>query len=289
MPWELKKDDDGNPVFEEKDGQMLPVYVDPDGQDLPLDPPAMYQKIQDMGKNNQKDRKKYAELRDQFKIFEGIDDLGDWKKKAEEALVTVQNLADKDLIDARKVEELKKDINSAWEEKLSLKDTAINDMQKEHVVEIENLNKKIRTLLVSNKFASSKHFNGSEKVTVLRPDIGEAYFGKYFAVEEVNNEPVVRAYYEPTHETLVISKVNPGEPADFEEALGMIIDRDPDKESLLRGAKGGSGGQGGSGEEEEVNDIKKLQEQLATARENGNVTSMIAIRNRLHDLRKKSA
>jgi hypothetical protein len=250
MPWQIKVDDNDAPVFQEKDGNMLPVYIDPDGQELALDPPSMYQKIADMGKNNQADRKKYTQLRDQFKIFGDIEDLEGWKKEADKALQTVQNLQDKDLIDAKKVDDLKRDINAAWEEKLRLKDTAIADLQKEHSGVIENLNGKIRKLLVSNKFASSKFFNGAEKITVMRADVGEAYFGQFFNVEEVDGEPVVRAYYDRAHENLVTSKLNPGEPADFEEALGMIIDRDPDKETLLRSTSGGSGGRGGSGGDE---------------------------------------
>lgn len=288
MPWKLKVDDDQNPVFVEKDGQKLPVYIDPDGKELPLDPPSMYVKITDMGKANQADRKKYTELRDKFKIFEDIEDLPDWKKKAEGAITTVQNLADKDLIDAKKVDELKKDINAAWEEKLGKKDQTIADLQKEHSASVEQLNGKIRTLLVSNKFASSKYFNGPDKVTVLRSDVGEAYFGKHFAVEEVDGEPVIRAYYDVAHENLVTSKLNPGEPADFEEALGMIIDRDPDKETLLRGTGGGSGGGGGGGDDDaDTSDIGKLEKQLAEAQKNGDAVRMIAIRNKLNQVRKK--
>jgi hypothetical protein len=81
MPWTLKVDENESPVFQEKDGVNCPVYIDPDGEELVLNPPSMYQKIADMGRQNQKDREKYTSLRDQMKLFEGVDDLAGWKKQ----------------------------------------------------------------------------------------------------------------------------------------------------------------------------------------------------------------
>ena len=291
MTWKLKVDDNDNPVFEEKNGVKCPVYIDPDGTELALDPPSMYDKIQDMGRQNQKDRKNYTEARDKLKPFEGIDDLEDWKKTAEEALATVKNLKDKDLMDADKVANLKREINEAWDEKLRQKDAAISDIEKSHAAALEAKDSKIRTLLVSNKFAQSKFFNGKDSITVLPADIAEDHFGKHFKVEEDGGTMVLRAYYDAGHTDLIRSKTNPGEPATFDEAIGFIIDKHPRKEGLLRGSAGGSGGGGGNGGggDNDQSEVKKLEKQLKAAQDAKDVQAMVAIKNRLHEARKKEA
>ena len=288
MSWKIKLDDQEQPVFEDRDGVKCPVYIDPEGTELALDPPSMFDKIQNMGKQNQKDRDKYKEMRDTLKVFDGIKDLAEWKKQADEALSTMQNLKDKDLMDAEKVSQLKKEINTAWEEKIRLKESAISDIEKKHAIELAEKDTKIRTLLVSNKFAQSKYFNGKDSITVLPSDIAEDHFGKNFRVEEENGKMALRAYHD--NGDLVRSKVNPGEPAEFDEAMGFILDKHPRRDALLRGSSGGSGSIGGDSDNGSgSNDIKKLEQQLAEAQKAGNVVATISIKNRLFDAKKREA
>jgi hypothetical protein len=253
-----------------------------------LNPPSMYQKIADMGRQNQKDREKYTSLRDQMKLFEGVDDLAGWKKAADEAIATVENMNDKDFMDASKVATLKQEINQAWEEKLRRKDAAISDIEKTYTEAIAERDSKIRYLLVSNQFASSRFFTGEKPVTWFPPAEAEKVFGHHFKVEEEDGKTVVRAYH--TNGDLIRSKENPGEPAGFDEAMGFILDAHPNKERFIRGTTGGSGATGGSGTgDSEKSEVKKLEKQLADAQAKGNVKLSITLKNRLHEARRKSA
>lgn len=246
------------------------VYIDQDDGDkeLPLDPIQMYGKITNLGKENQTHRDKVKTLTDRYSFLDDIEDVADWKKKADEALSKVSNWKDADYIKAEKVEALKADITSAYEEKLAAKDTAISELQEGHATETSKLSGQIRRLLVSSKFASSKYFGADGKTTLADPEIAEAYFGKNFKVEaDANGEPIVRAFF--GNGDPVLSKVNPGEPADFEEAIGLIIDAYPGKDGILKskgggsGAGGGQGGGGGGGDD--LSQLKKQHQEAMTA------------------------
>lgn len=289
MTWKLKTDPENNdaPVV---DDQGRVVYIDPDGKELPLDPPAMYQKIADLGKENQTHRTKYDEVVKKFDALKDIEDIVKWKEEADKALEAVANFNDKDWMKAEKVESLKKQITDAYEQKLKDKEKGVVTLQADHQAEIEKLNQQIRRLLVSNKFAVSKYFSGGgeKSVTILPSNIAEDHFGKYFQVEEgADGMPVIKAVY--SSGDAVLSKVNPGEPADFEEAIGLIIDQYPGKESILRSTSGGSGGGGGEGNEEEGDsgDLAKLRKQYAEAQAAGNSRLMVTLKNRIFDLEKK--
>lgn len=289
MTWKLKTDPENNdaPVV---DDQGRVVYIDPDGKELPLDPPAMYQKIADLGKENQTHRTKYDEVVKKFDALKDIEDIVKWKEEADKALEAVANFNDKDWMKAEKVESLKKQITDAYEQKLKDKEKGVATLQADHQAEIEKLNQQIRRLLVSNKFAVSKYFSGGgeKSVTILPSNIAEDHFGKYFQVEEgADGMPVIKAVY--NNGDPVLSKVNPGEPADFEEAIGLIIDQYPGKESILRSTSGGSGGGGGEGNEEEGDsgDLAKLRKQYAEAQAAGNTRLMVTLKNRIFDLEKK--
>lgn len=285
--WKVKVDPDNNntPVFTE-DGKI--VYIDPQGQELPLDPVAMYNKISELGKSNQKDREKYTQLRDQFSAFEGIDDIAKWKADADKAIETVANFNDKDWMKADKVDQLKREMGDAYEDKLKQAKTSFGEKETALNSVIEKKNAQIRTLLVSNKFANSPYFSGEKRKANLLPDVAEAYFGKHFRVEEneKTGEISVVAYH--VNGDQILSKVNPGELADFDEAIGIIIDTHPQKDYFLRAAPGGSGGQGGAGDDGEgADELTKLEKQLVEAQKNGDAKTAIALKNKIHTLRQK--
>ncbi|MGD9156794.1 MAG: hypothetical protein PVG39_00170 [Desulfobacteraceae bacterium] len=289
MTWKLKTDPENNdaPVI---DDQGRIVYIDPDGKELPLDPPQMYNKISELGKENQTHRTKHEEVVKKFEAFKDIEDIAKWKEEADKALEAVANFNDKDWMKAEKVDSMKKQITDAYEQKLKDKDKGIGDLKTEHQLAIEKLNQQIRRLLVSNKFAVSKYFSGGgdKSVTILPSNIAEDHFGKYFQVEEGNDGmPTIKALY--ANGDPVLSKVNPGEPADFEEAIGLIIDQYPGKESILRGTSGGSGGGGGGGEDEtgDSGDLAKLKKQYAEAQTAGNSRLCVTLKNRIFELERK--
>lgn len=283
MSWKLKIDEKTQSPVVTEDGKI--VYINPDGDELPLDPPSMYEKIGSLGKSNQKDREKYTSLRDKFSPFSEIEDIVKWKEEADKALEAVANFNEKDWLKADKVDALKKEITSAYEEKLAAKDAAYAEKEKAIFQTVEKKDQQIRQLLVSNKFAVSKYFNGKDSKTLLPPDLAESYFGKHFRVEEADDGSLSIKAFNSVGDP-ILSKVEPGEPAEFEEAIGFIVDGYPHKDQILRAAGSGSGGSGGGGGGGAGggDELASLRKQLEKAQANGDAKTMISLRNRIHRL-----
>jgi len=153
---------------------------------------------------------------------------------------------------------------------------------KTHTELLSKKDSEIRRLMVTNKFAVSSFFVGEKKKTTLPPDIGEAYFGKNFKVEEIDGESKLRAYY--SNGEPIISRLNPGEPAEFEEAMGLIIDAYPGKDGILAAPGGGSGGGGGHGQEGESDDLANLKQKHKEAMEAGQSQLAISLTNKIFAL-----
>ena len=174
--WKLKKDENGVEVFTDD----KPVYIDPDGKELPLDPVHMYTKIIDLGKESKEHREAAKAVSEQLKIFEGIDDLPDWKKQADEAMEKIQNFNDKDWLKAEKVEKLKEDMASSYTEKLSNAQKGFDLKESEYKDAISTKDAQMRKLMITNLFSTSPYFSGTNPKTNLPPAIAETYFGKNF-------------------------------------------------------------------------------------------------------------
>ena len=286
--WKMKIDEETKaPVV---DGQKI-VYIDPNGKELPLDPVSMYQKISELNGENQKHRQKYEEYTAKITPFKDIEDIAAWKEEAEKAIATVKNFNDKDWMKAEKVEALKADMSKAYEEKMKQKELAFQAKEKAYSAEKEKLDFQIRSLLVTNKFASSNYFSGDgsnkNSLTILPSKIAEDHFGKHFKVENTGDRLITKAYY--SNGDAVISQKNPGEPADFDEAIGLILDQYPGKEGLLRSTSGGSGGTGGSGDSGENTSYNELNRQYKEATKAGDGKLAIVLKNRMFAAQKKSA
>jgi len=283
--WKVKKDGEGGIVY---DGEK-PVYIDPDGKELALDPPQMYGKIIDLGKESKGHRERADAATTTLKLFEGIDDLSAWKTEADGALETVKNFNEKDWLKADKVEKLKKDMKDAYEDQETTLKKGFELKTEELQGTIGKKDVQIRKLMVSNKFATSPYFSGPEPKTNLPPEIAETYFGKNFKVEEdkETKELSLVAYYNNGDQ--VLSRQNPGELAEFDEAMASIFDVYPGKERLLRAKGGGTGAGGGSGDEHEgdTDDIKQLETDYAEATKAGDAKKAISIKNRLWKLRQQ--
>jgi len=282
MPLVMKLDAETNaPVI--TDDKKIVYYddQDPDKKDLPLDPAGMYVKIGELGKQNKKDRDNYRDLRDTYKIFENIeaDKLSEWKENADKALATVENFNDKDWMKADKVDKLKADMKESYDAKLAAKDQVLNERDNAHLEVVGKKDSVIRKLMVTNKFAQSPFFVGEKKKTILPPDIGEDTFGKYYKVEDDDGKAVLRAYH--ANGDIINSKLNPGEPAEFEEAMGIIIDEYPNRDSILAASSGGSGGQGGKGNQGDPDDLATLKTQHKEALKNGQTQLAISLKNKI--------
>lgn len=288
----LKFDEDGNPVIIEKEGLHYPVYVDDDGKEIEADVPQMYAKIVELGGEAKQRREKFKELEGKFKIFSEIENLEEWKTEAEKAMETVKNFDDKKLMDAGKVDEIKKQMKEVHKEEID----AINNSHKSRYAEYDEKLKdkedKIYHLMVSSKFAQSPLFSGKDPVSTLPPEIAETYFGKNFKVEEGNNGDLrVTGYISGNP---IYSRKNPGELADFDEALEAVVDAYPLKDRILRSSGGGSGAGGGSGDSDRskggiAGEIARLTSLHKKAMEEKNAKLAVSLKNRIHDLRGRQA
>lgn len=221
----LKLDEKGNVVVQ--DGK--PVYVSEDGKtEVPYDAPAMHSRIVAMGEEAKKHREAKEAAEGKLKAFEGIADPA----AALKALETVKNLDEKKLVDAGEVAKIKAEAVKAYEEK-------IVDLNKSHANALNKITGERDALRagwdqekVFSAFTGSKFVN--EKMSIPA-DMVVSHFGARFKIEDGK---IVG--YHPTGDK-VFSRSKPGDPAEFEEALELLVDAYPNKEHILKGS-GQSGG-----------------------------------------------
>jgi hypothetical protein len=210
----LKLDDAGHAVL--KDG--MPVYTHDDGTDAPFDVVKTLDNIKALRGEAKTHREAKEAAEERLKTYTGIDD----PKKALEALETVGKLDAKRLIDAGQVDTFKAEINKAWETKYGALE------QERDGLRGELYNEKVGGAFARSKFIAEK--------LVLPPDLAQAAFGKHFKVEG-GKVKAVDAAGSP-----IFSKKSPGSEADFEEAVEILVDAYPRKDSILKADnKGGSG------------------------------------------------
>jgi hypothetical protein len=162
-------------------------------------------------------------LKEKLKGFEGIED----PEAARKALETVQNLDHKKLVDAGEVEKVKAEISKSFQTQL---DTEKARAQK---LEAELYSEKIGGRFSRSKFIADK--------LAIPADLVQARFGTQFKIEEGKITPY------DAHGNKIYSKSNPGEMADFDEALELITEQYPYKDTILKGsAAQGGGARGGT-------------------------------------------
>lgn len=212
---------EGKTYAEVQDGK--PVFTADDGKDIAFDAVGTADTIKRLNAEAKGHREAKEAAETKLKTFEGIDDPG----AAKDALTKIANLKDKDLIEAGKVEEIKAAAIKAVEDKYA-----------PVVQERDKLKGDLYSERVGGQFARSKFI--SEKVTVPA-DIMQARFGEHFKDEDG------KAVAYDASGNKIYSRAKPGETAGFDEALEILIDAYPYKDSLLKGTGGGSGAKPGSG------------------------------------------
>lgn len=279
--WALKKTEEGSPIL---DGNKI-FFIDPDGKELALDPPSMYSKILDLGKENKKHREKVEQLNSVVSLFQDVEDIPKWKEEAQKALETVKNFNDKDWMAADKVERLKKEMMESYEQKLGQHKSVFENAVKEKESVIKTKDSQIHRLLISNNFSVHPLFGGPKPKTKLSPELAEAYFSKHFRLEEnpKSKELTLMAYQDPGRfETPIYSRENPGEVASFIEAMNELWDRFPGKDSLMDAPAGGAGARGGGTASGDYDDLSTLKKAHADAIAAGDAKTAIALKNKIH-------
>lgn len=219
----LKLDDQGHVVVQ--DGK--PVYVHEDGKEVAFDAPGTVSTISRLNGEAKSHRERAEAAEQAMKGFEGITDPA----AALKALSTVKNLDDKRLVDAGEVEKVKAEAIKA-----------IEDRYAPMVKENETLKGQLNSHLIGGAFASSKFI--AEKFAAEGPagvEIARALFGNSLKVEDGK----VVGYDQSGNK--LYSRARPGELASAEEAIELLVDSYPHKNSILKGsgANGGGAGHGG--------------------------------------------
>ncbi len=286
---EIAKDENGHVKLDEATG--LPLYIDDKGAEVPVDAAKMYTKIIELGNESKERREKSQELAKKFSIFDDVEDVEKWHADAVKAMETVANFDEKDWLQASKVESMKQQMKDAHATEIEKVTESFRGSIEEKDGLLSRKDAQIRELLVSNMFASSPLFVGEKKKTILTPDAAEAIFGPQFKVEETKEGKLaVRGYY-VNGDPVYSRTINPGEPAEFNEAIELIFDEYPNKNNYIAGGKSGTGSRGGKGgeEEEPETDIAKLEKQYQEALDSGKASLAITLKNRIHTLRTKAA
>lgn len=218
---------DGQIATTDVNGTKLPVFIHADGKEAPFDADSTLGTISRLNGEAKSHRERAEKAEGSLKAFEGITDPA----AALKALNTVKSLDDKKLIDAGEAQRVR--------------DEAIKSVQAQFepvVKERDTLKGELYAEKIGGSFARSKFI--ADKVAIPA-DMVQAAFGRHFTVE--GGKIVAK----DANGNQLFSRTRHGEPADFDEALELLVDAYPHKASILKGsgASGGgaSGSQGGGG------------------------------------------
>jgi hypothetical protein len=226
----LKLNEEGHAVL--VDGK--PVYVHDDGKEIPFDAAQTVATISRLNKEAQTHRegKEAAEtqlgaMKDQVKVFEGLD-----PKAAKEALQKLKDIGDGKLIESGKLEEVRGAAQKEYEARLKAYQEEFGAKEGKLMAEREALQGHLNNEIIGGSFARSKFIN--EKIAVP-VDMIQATFGKNFKVEDGKLVAV------DAQGNKIFSRARPGEMADFDEALGSLVEQYAHRDHILK-ASGASGG-----------------------------------------------
>ena len=223
-----------------------PVYVHDDGSEVPHDAPHAVATISRLNGEAKTHHEAKEQLEKQVKAFEGLD-----PEQAKQALITVQNLDMKKLVDAGEVDKVKAEITEALKKTY---EPQLQQLQQER----DAVQQQLHGELIGGGFARSKFIQDNIAVPM---DMVQNTFGKNFKIEDGK----VVAYGADGQK--IYSRSRPGEVADFDEALETLVGGYQYKDSILKGSQAGGGGFQGGGQGGQVPkslaDCKTREEKVA--------------------------
>lgn len=221
MPFKYQAD--GQITTVDVNGAKLPVFIHADGKEAPFDADSTLGTISRLNGEAKSHRERAEKAEGSLKAYEGITDPA----AAIKALGVVANLDAKKLVDAGEVEKVKAE--------------AIKSVQAQFepvVQERDKLKGELFAEKIGGSFARSKFI--ADKVAIPA-DMVQAAFGRHFTVE--GGKIVAK----DANGNQLFSRTRHGEPADFDEALELLVDAYPHKASILKGSGASGGGAGGGG------------------------------------------
>lgn len=203
-------------VIELKDGN--PVYVDATGREMVV----KHDTISNLNAEAKTLREAKEKAENTLKNYDGLD-----AKLAKEAIDKLKQIDAKQLIDAGKVEEVKSQIKTEYEKQLQEKDTLAQQLQT-----------RLDDMQVNSVFSQSDFVRNNIAVP---QDMFEASFRKNFKIEDGK----IVAYDKAGNR--LMSKQSIGEFATPEEALRLLVEAHPQKDTILKAGVGSGSGADGSG------------------------------------------
>jgi hypothetical protein len=281
----LKLDENGAVVTLEKDGNHYPIYIDDDGKEIDVDVPNLFAKVSELSTEAKNHRQEKSVLKETLLPFEGIEDLPEWKVVADKAIETVKNYDDKQLVAANKVEQIKLQIIEVKDEEIQQVHKSYRQKMDEYDSKLLHKDGQIYELAISNKFAQSPLFSGSNRTYKIPADMAEAKFSRQIKLEEGKDGKLREVGYKLDGEP-VYSRKNPGELAYFDEFMPEIIDEYPNKDDLIDATAGsGSGGGDGAGGLKGVDaEIAKLKVLYKAAMDAKDGKTAVPLKNRIFEL-----
>lgn len=211
----LKVDDKGAVVV--ADGK--PVYVHDDGKEAAFDAAAAMASIGRLNSEAKGHRERWESAEGKLKAFGDMDPA-----VAVKALETVKNFDATKFVAAGEVEKIKIEAIKATEDKY-----------KPYLKKVETLESQLYQEKIGGSFARSKYI--SDKLNIPGAPT-QSIFGHHFKIEDGK----VVGY--DTSGNKLFSRVRPGDLADFDEALEMIVTAYPYRDNIMKGTGAtGSGSQ----------------------------------------------
>lgn len=204
-----------NGAIEMKDGK--PIAIKPDGSEVPYDLNQTTATIQRITGDLTTAKTKLAAAEAKAAAFDGLDPA-----VAKEAIDTVSKIKDKKLLDTAGVDQLRAEITKGYETKIAEKEAAITAA-----------NSKLNGMMLGAAFTGSKYVADKLAIPV---DLAQSFFGQFFSVEGDKITAKGRdgnPIYAPDR---------PGEIANFDEALSVLVGGYPHKDQILKGSKHTGGG-----------------------------------------------
>jgi len=235
----LKLDESGNAVLDENKNPVY-IFTDKDGtKEEGVDVVQMFGKISSVNKESMDRRLKLKEYESTIQTLanHGIeqDKLEEFIETSKSNSQKVQNFSEKDMKSAEEVEKIKKGVSESYDNKIKELNLVLETVKVSSQKELSTKEQTIRNLLIKGAFNKSDFIKDK---TVLIPDIAFNTFGKFFQVEErENDDPVVYALDSKGEK--IFSKTKPGEYADPEESIEILIKGHPQADAIMRASDGG--------------------------------------------------
>ena len=235
---ELKLDENGNVCLDDKG---LPIFIFKEEGAEPtengVDVPSLFIKIKNLNKESMDHRLAGKASAEKLKpvIDAGIEDLEAFIAEAASNKEAVGNFNEKDLKSVEEVNQIKQGVSDSYEQKIKDLNTVIGDMNITSTTKLAQKDQNIRDLVIKGAFDRSDFIKDR---TVLTPEIAFHTFGRSFKIEETDDGGLETFALKSDGEK-VYSMANPGQLANPEEAIELLIKGHSDSASILRTSSGG--------------------------------------------------